>query len=80
MIGLSYAQHVGMASNAASTVGYGRKRLVGRGLRVAGGSVRRGMWNGSVLSGWFSTPSYGLKTSHGLVTEIINDLYLHLFS
>ncbi len=43
MIGLPYAQQVGMASNAASTAGYGRKRRVGRGLRVAGGSVRRGI-------------------------------------
>ncbi len=42
MIGLPYAQQVGMASNAASTAGYGRKRRVGRGLRVAGGFVRKG--------------------------------------
>jgi hypothetical protein len=44
MIGLPYAQQVGMASNAASTAGYGRRRMRrGTGLRVAGGSVRRGL-------------------------------------
>ena len=42
MVGLPYAQQVGMASGAAQQAGYGRKRRVGRGLRVAGGSVRRG--------------------------------------
>jgi hypothetical protein len=77
MIGIPYAQQVGMASNAASTAGYGRKRRVGRGLRVAGGSVRR-EW--VCPSGWFSTPSHGRKTSRGMVTKTFHDLFLHFFT
>ena len=43
MIGLPYAQQVGMASNAASTAGYGRRRIrKGSGLYAAGGKMRRG--------------------------------------
>jgi hypothetical protein len=44
MAGLPYAQQVGMASDAASTAGYGRrrKRRVGSGLYAAGGKMRRG--------------------------------------
>jgi len=42
MMGLPYAQQIGMASNAASTAGYGRRRIrKGGSLRPAG--ARRGM-------------------------------------
>ena len=39
---LPYAGTVGTAANVANTLGYGRRRRVGKGLRVAGGSYRRG--------------------------------------
>jgi hypothetical protein len=44
MAGLPYTGLVGTASGMAEQAGYGRrrKRRVGKGLRVAGGSVRRG--------------------------------------
>ena len=43
MAGLPYAQHVGMASDAAQQAGYGRRRRrVGSGLYAAGGKMRRG--------------------------------------
>ena len=44
MVGLPYAQQVGMASGAASAAGYGRKRRIrkGSGLYAAGGKMRRG--------------------------------------
>ncbi len=48
----------------------------GTGLRVAGGSVRRGM--GLSLAGGSRRPH--MVASHGVVSEINIDLFLHLFS
>ena len=43
MMGLPYAQQVGMASGAAQQAGYGRRRRrVGSGLYAAGGKMRHG--------------------------------------
>ena len=43
MVGLPYAQQVGMASGAAQQAGYGRRRRrVGSGLYAAGGKMRHG--------------------------------------
>ena len=42
--GLPYTQQIGQAADVAKTMGYGRRRVrKGFGLRVAGGSYRRGM-------------------------------------
>ena len=56
---LPYAGTVGTAANVAGKMGYGRKRRVGKGLRVAGGSVRRGM--GLSLAGGSRRPQFQMR-------------------
>ena len=58
-VGLPYTGMVGQAADVAATAGYGRKRRVGRGLRVAGGSVRRGM--GLSLAGGSRRPQFQMR-------------------